>query len=178
VKADVEALLARGGRLDAVSFEVASHPALHPGRSARIRVAGRDAGWLGELHPALAAELELPGTMLFELSLEALIPSKPSFAGFSQLPAVRRDIAMVVTRDIPVASLLARVRATTPPALLRDAFVFDIYTGPQVGNAEKSVAIGLILQDTSRTLTDEEANGVLQEVTAALGREFKARIRQ
>lgn len=178
VKADVEALLARGGRLDAVSFEVASHPALHPGRSARIRVAGRDAGWLGELHPALAAELELPGTMLFELSLEALIPSKPSFAGFSQLPAVRRDIAMVVARDIPVASLLARVRATTPPALLRDAFVFDIYTGPQVGNAEKSVAIGLILQDTSRTLTDEEANGVLQEVTAALGREFKARIRQ
>lgn len=178
VKADIEVLLAQGGRLGELAFEAASHPALHPGRCARIRVAGRDAGWIGELHPALAAELELPGTILFELQLAVLARPRPAYAGFSQLPAVRRDIALLVARDVPAADLLAVVRGATPAALLRDAFVFDIYTGPQVGSTEKSIAIGLILQDTSRTLTDEEANGVLQGVTAALGREFQARIRQ
>jgi len=178
VKADVEALLALGGRRTACGFEAAHHPALHPGRCARIRVEGREAGWLGELHPALAAELELPGAVLFELRVEVLRHPRPVHAAVPVFPAVRRDVAVVVGREVPVARLLAVARAAVPAAILREAFVFDIYSGPQVGNTEKSVAIGLILQDPSRTLTDEDANSALQDVRAALGREFQARVRE
>jgi phenylalanyl-tRNA synthetase beta chain len=177
VKADVEALLGLAGLRAAIAFEAAVHPALHPGRSALIRAGGVDAGWIGELHPSLATELELPGAILFELQLDRLARPRPAYSGVSVFPAVRRDLAVLVGRDVAAAALLAVVRSAAPP-LLREAFVFDIYTGPQVGEAEKSVAIGLILQDTSRTLTDEDANGVLQTVRAALGREFQARIRE
>ena len=76
-------------------------------------------------------------------------------------PSVRRDVAVIVSRDISAAALLDAVRKAAP-ATLREAFVFDIYTGQQIGATEKSVAIGLILQDTSRTLTDEDADGILQ----------------
>jgi phenylalanyl-tRNA synthetase beta chain len=90
---------------------------------------------------------------------------------------VRRDIAIVVSRETPADALLDAVRRAGP-ATLREAFIFDIYMGAQVGATEKSVAIGLILQDTSRTLTDEDADGILQAVRAALRRDFKARIRE
>ncbi len=178
VKADIEALLAMAGRRRVAEFEVAAHPALHPGRCALIRVAGVEAGWLGELHPALATELELPGAVVFELQLCSLQRGRPAYTGFSLFPAVRRDLALLVGREVPAADLIAAIRAAVPATILRDAFVFDIYTGPQVGDAEKSIAIGLILQDTSRTLTDEDANRVLHDVRAALGREFQARIRE
>jgi len=178
MKADVEALLALGGRRGAAGFVAGTHPALHPGRCARIRVSGEDAGWLGELHPSLAAALDLPGAVLFELRIDSLRRPRPVHGGLSVFPAVRRDVAVVVGREVPAAQLLAVARSAVPAAILREAFVFDIYSGPQVGNTEKSVAIGLILQDPSRTLTDEDANGALQDVRAALGREFQARVRE
>ena len=84
---------------------------------------------------------------------------------------------MLVDRKVPGAALLAQVRAAAP-AILQEVFIFDIYTGPQVGEHEKSVAIGLILQDTCRTLTDEDTDQVLQTVRAALGREFQAKTRE
>ena len=130
------------------------------------------------MRPALAAELELPGAVLFELRVEVLRHPRPVHAAVPVFPAVRRDVAVVVGREVPVARLLAVARAAVPAAILREAFVFDIYSGPQVGNTEKSVAIGLILQDPSRTLTDEDANSALQDVRAALGREFQARVRE
>lgn len=178
VKADVEMLLATAGQLAASRFVAERHPALHPGRSARIVVAERPLGWLGEMHPALAAELDLQGAILFELAIDSLQRSRPAHGRLSVFPAVRRDVAMLVARDVPADQLLAVARAAAPQGILRDSFIFDLYMGPQVGDTQKSVAIGLILQDSSRTLTDEDVHGVLQDVRAALSREFQARIRE
>jgi phenylalanyl-tRNA synthetase beta chain len=179
VKADLEALLALGGHGDHATFEAAGHPALHPGRSARV--SGRDGtviGWLGELHPALARELDMPAPVVFEvLAAAVLVRERPGYTGISRLPSARRDVAVVVPRSLPAAELIAVVREAAP-GTLRDAFVFDIYTGRQVGDAEKSVAIGLILQDTSRTLTDEDADCILLTVRQALSDKLKARIRE
>lgn len=178
VKADVEALLARAGALAATIFEPAVHPALHPGRAARVSVDGQAAGWLGELHPALAARLGMPVMVLFELQADVVSAhGAGAYRAASVFPSVRRDLAVVVAREVPAATLLAVVREAAP-AILRDAFVFDIYTGPQVGSDEKSVAIGLILQDTSRTLTDDDASAALDAARAALGHRLQARIRQ
>ncbi len=178
VKADVEALLALAGLQDRASFEAAAHPALHPGRSARVTADGRVIGWVGEIHPGLATRLEMPPAILFELAIGTLAQRPPpACQPLSVFPSVRRDMAVLVGRQVPASALLARVRSAAP-SVLREAFIFDIYTGQQVGDNEKSIAIGLILQDTSRTLTDEDINDVLETVRAALGREFQARIRE
>lgn len=179
VKADLEALLAATGAAADFSFEPAHHPALHPGRSARICRAGHGVGWLGELHPTLRANLHLAGSpVLFEIAVQpAFAARRPDYQGISRFPAVRRDLALVVGRAVPVAALIETVRRAGPPAL-RDVVTFDIYTGPQVGLTEKSVAMGLILQDASRTLTDGDIDQMLESVIAALRREFDARIRE
>ena len=178
VKADVEALLGLTGRAHAMRFEPAGHPALHPGQSARILDDSDPIGWIGEIHPALARELEMPPAVLFEIRASTVVSKdRPAYRPVSRFPSVRRDLAVIVSRDISAAALLDAVRKTAP-ATLREAFVFDIYTGQQIGATEKSVAIGLILQDTSRTLTDEETDGILHRIRAALGSEFQARIRE
>jgi phenylalanyl-tRNA synthetase beta chain len=179
MKSDVEALFALTGVREEFSFQPGWHPALHPGRSAEIRRTGEPVGWIGELHPALTARLELPAPpMLFELAVErAFAACGPKYQGISRFPAVRRDLALVVNRDVNAAALVQAIRQAAP-AVLREVTVFDIYAGPQVGPLEKSVAIGLILQDASRTLTDAEVDRILETVTAAVSREFNARIRE
>lgn len=179
MKSDVEALLALTATREEFSFRPARHPALHPGRSAEIRRADQAVGWIGELHPALTARLELPAPpMLFELTAERAFAARcPRYQGISRFPAVRRDLALVVNRDVNAAALVEAVRQAAP-AVLREVTVFDIYAGPQVGPSEKSVAMGLILQDASRTLTDAEVDRVLAAVTAAVSRQFNARIRE
>ncbi len=180
VKADVEALLKAGGQPGRWKFEEAAHPALHPGRAAQILDGSAPVGWIGELHPAVARDLELPAVtvVLFELQARAATDvAKPVYRPVSKFPSIRRDVAVVVAREVSTAALLDVVRRAAP-IILREAFVFDIYSGPQVGPTEKSVAMGLILQDTSRTLTDDDADGILKAVRAALAREFQARIRE
>jgi phenylalanyl-tRNA synthetase beta chain len=175
VKADVEALLTLGA---GTAFEAGAHPALHPGRCARLVLGGQSVGWLGEIHPRLAAQFDLPGCILFDIDATAVSGrTPPSYRMISRYPSVRRDLAVVVARSVPAGRLLDAVRGAIPGILL-DAFVFDIYTGSPVAATEKSVAIGLILQDTSRTLTDEDADAALHAARATLDREFKARIRE
>lgn len=178
LKSDVEALLSLAGAVTRFSFVPASHPALHPGRCALIRDGERAVGWLGEVHPALAAELEVPAAALFEIDVELVTERRcAQWRPLSRFPIVRRDVALIVDRGLPTAGLLECIRRTAQ-GLLLDAFVFDIYNGPQIATSEKSVAIGLILQDTSRTLTDADADAVVNDVRAALAREFQARIRE
>ena len=178
-KADVESLLAQAGLGSTVRFEAARHPALHPGRSARLAHAdGTVVGWLGEIHPGVARQCEVRSAVLFEAVLSAFsCRGRPAYAAVSKFPTIRRDLAVVVPRALPVQALLDCIRAAAP-ATLRRSVVFDIYTGAQVDDAEKSVAIGLILQDTSRTLTVEDADDILGKVIGALGRDLKARIRE
>ncbi|MBM4196506.1 MAG: phenylalanine--tRNA ligase subunit beta [Gammaproteobacteria bacterium] len=178
-KAVVEALLQLSGAAERVQFLPAEHPALHPGRTAAlVDKSGNTQGLLGELHPVHALALELPGVLLFECSLDFLCRRhRPAYVPVSRFPAIHRDIAVVVPREVPAAAILQCVRQVAT-SIVQSARIFDIYTGRQMAASEKSVAIGLILQDTSRTLTVEDADDILGKVIGALRRDLKARIRE
>ena len=175
-KGDVEAVLGLTGA--EFSFAAAEHPALHPGQCARILRDGREAGWVGALHPGLVRGLDLELTpLLWELDEDLGFAAElPAFEELSRYPAIRRDIALVVDRALPVATLQEAVRAEGG-TLLTESRVFDVYQGEQIDSSLKSVAFGLILQDSSRTLTDHEADAVVAAVVARLESEFGARIR-
>jgi phenylalanyl-tRNA synthetase beta chain len=178
VRADVEALLRSTGSVDSFAFVADSHAALHPGQSARILRDGRPVGWLGRLHPAVERRLELTySAVVFEIETDsALTAVIPRHADISRFPAVRRDLAIVVREAVEVRSLLDRIRASAG-ALLTGLAVFDIYRGRGIDEGFKSVAIGLNLQDISRTLTDDETDAVVARVVADLERELSATIR-
>jgi phenylalanyl-tRNA synthetase beta chain len=115
--------------------------------------------------------------VLFELETESGLRAQlPRHREISRFPAVRRDLAMVVEEAVAAAQLLDRIRASAG-ALLREVTVFDIYRGAGIEIGRKSVAIGLNLQDVSRTLTDEDTDAVVAQVVTDLEREFNATIR-
>jgi len=178
VRGDVEALLRATGDSSAFSFAAEAHPALHPGQTARVRRDGRPIGWIGRLHPEIERRLGLTYSgVVFELETESgLSAVVPRHHEISRFPAVRRDLAIVVDEAIAVQSLLETVRASAG-ALLTDLVVFDIYRGRGIDKGFKSVAIGLNLQDVSRTLTDADTDAVVARVIADLGREHSAAIR-
>ena len=167
VKGDVEALLADADPAR-FAFAAAEHPALHPGQCARIDTRDGEAlGWLGTLHPRLQRELDLErAPLLFELRVEPLRATRlPAYVPVSRFPAIRRDLALIVDENVAADGLLATVRAAAPETL-REAFVFDVYQGKGVDSGRKSIALGLILQGLSRTLTDrdvDEATAVVLE---------------
>ncbi len=178
VKADVEALIAQTGAPQSFRFEAAPHPALHPGQSARILRDGTAIGWLGTLHPEHAGALEISGQpVLFELELDALrAATLPHFQAISRYPAIRRDLAILVDDGVPASDLLhAAVAAAS--AYLVDARLFDVYRGQGVPKGQKSIAMGLILQDYSRTLTDSEVDELMGGVVARLQDQFGANLR-
>ncbi|HVY83420.1 MAG TPA: phenylalanine--tRNA ligase subunit beta [Steroidobacteraceae bacterium] len=178
VKADVEALLAGTGAPSEFTFEADSLSCLHPGRAARIRRGGKDAGWIGELHPTLVREMDLTyPPVLFELDIEALAVVRPAFAEISRFPAVRRDLALVVDEGVPLSALRERV-VSSASKLLRHLRVFDVYRGPGLEPGRKSVALGLIFQDITRTLTDEDADRAVASVVADLRVSLNAKIRE
>jgi phenylalanyl-tRNA synthetase beta chain len=178
VKADLQALFRHCGIDERVAYAAASHPALHPGQSARLMLDGRHLGWLGMLHPRLESELGFDGRVfLFELDQAPLLQrSLAAFQGLSKFPQVRRDIAVVVVDRIACAELVACIRRSAGE-LLRDVVVFDRYQGENIGAGLKSVALGLILQDDADTLTDVRVDAVMQAVVAALANEFQAKLR-
>jgi phenylalanyl-tRNA synthetase beta chain len=179
VKADLQALL---GSL-APRWERAEHPALHPGRSARLVLDGRAVGWLGTLHPAVQQALELPqAPVLFEVEMDALVCRPvPSFEPVSKFPPVVRDLALVVDQSIPAQRLLDEVAAARAEnasgGLLRNVILFDEYRGKGLENKEKSLAIRLWMQDTQRTLNDAEVNDLIAAIVDRVGRSLGARLR-
>lgn len=178
IKADVEALLTLTG--DGASFRFVSeaHPSLHPGQSAAIYRADRRVGWLGTLHPEQAKRLDLTyPVVLFEIELlEGLAARVPQFQEISKYPAISRDIAVIVDEAVTVEALRQLVREQAG-ALLKDLALLSVYRGQQIEKGKKSIALGLNLQDTSRTLTDQDADALVSQVVASLSREFNATIR-
>jgi phenylalanyl-tRNA synthetase beta chain len=130
------------------------------------------------VHPQLAKALDLPtDTLLFELETESAFVDKPSkFKSISKFPSVRRDLAIVVDESVPLAVLQKNVTVSAS-GLLSELRVFDVYRGPGVDSGRKSIALGLILQDSSRTLTDVDADAVMTAVVARLRDELRASIR-
>lgn len=178
VKADVEGLLTLTGASSEFRFEAHAHPALHPGQSARILRGDRAVGWLGALHPEHLRRLDLTyPVFVFELETAAGLASHvPEFQEISRYPAIRRDIAVIVDEGLPVETLRSVVRASAG-ALLKELTVLSVYRGRQFEKGKKSIALGLQLQDTSRTLTDSEADALVTQVTTALGGQLHATIR-
>jgi phenylalanyl-tRNA synthetase beta chain len=174
VKADLDAICApRRPR-----FEAAAHPALHPGRSARVLIDGTPAGWLGELHPRWQQKYELPQpVVLFELEADCLArtplpqPSQPS-----RFPPVVRDIALLVDAGVPAQALLDAVQAEKSP-IVQGVSVFDLYLGQNLPAGKKSLAFRVVMQDTERTLTDGEADSARDALVELWGRRFGAKLR-
>jgi phenylalanyl-tRNA synthetase beta chain len=178
VKADVEAVLRLTGAPEEFRFEAGRHPALRPGRTARILRGDRPAGWLGVLHPELAKRIDKKRVaVVFALELEALAPATlPAFERYSKFPSIRRDLAIVVDTEVSAAALTEAARSAAG-SVLQQVLVFDVYRGEGVDSRRKSVGLGLILQDASRTLTDEDADQKLRSVMQKLESEFGATIR-
>jgi phenylalanyl-tRNA synthetase beta chain len=157
---------------------------LHPGRSATLVVEGRPVGWFGQLHPALAEQLDLPeATHLFQLPLAALLGAatrrnrwQAAFAPFATVPASERDLALLVAAETTAASLLGAIRKAGRP-LLEQVELLDRYEGSQVGEGRCSQAFRLRYRDPSRTLTDEEVERAHAKVREALEKQFKAELR-
>ena len=179
LKADLEALIAATG--DAASFSFVAHEVscLHPGRSAKILRGETEVGWIGELHPALVQELQfIHVPILFELNFDSALGVRTArYAEVSRFPQVRRDIAIVVDESVTLSALRERV-TFAGSRLLRDLRVFDVYRGTGVESGRKSVALGLIFQDISRTLTDEDVDQAVASVVKELRAKLDARIRE
>jgi phenylalanyl-tRNA synthetase beta chain len=179
LKADVEALVALTGRGTAISYMAKPHDALHPGRSAAVMLGNACLGWLGQLHPEISRKLEIEDPpWLFELAIDPSFRSEvPVFKEISRFPAIRRDLAVVLEESTTLDELKKTVNLAAK-GLLRDLYVFDVYRGKGVEPGRKSVALGLILQETSRTLTDAEADAVMALVIARVKGDLKAAIRE
>jgi phenylalanyl-tRNA synthetase beta chain len=175
VKGDLEVLVAPR----ALTTERAEHPALHPGRSARVLVDGEPIGWLGELHPRVVRAFDLPrAAILFEVDLHPLLRRPvPTARPVSRLPVVRRDLAVVVDDELPAQKLLAALSYAKPPVV--DAIrLFDVYRGPGIAPGKKSLAILVLIQDTERTLTDSEIDAAVAQLLRVAVDQFGATLRQ
>ncbi len=179
VKGDVEALLApRVAR-----FVPASHPALHPGRSARVEIDGRVIGFVGELHPQWRQAYELPGTpVLFELDLAALTEQPlPAFQAIPRQQSAWRDIAVIAGEQVSHDVLIETAKAANAQ-LVRSVKLFDVYkpasgASGDMAAGERSLALRLEILDDSTTLTDERIESVKAEVVSALGQRLGVRLR-
>jgi phenylalanyl-tRNA synthetase beta chain len=175
VKNDMEALISPGR----VRLEPVAHPALHPGRGARVIVDDAVIGWIGELHPKWQKKYELPGPLVaFEIDAAPLLRLPSSqYREVSKFPLVRRDLAVTVDEATPVQSLLDGLLRAKPP-IVHDLRVFDVYRGKGIEKGEKGLAFRVLLQDTQKTLTDAEVDAAMVALRKILEQEFGAKLRQ
>lgn len=178
LKGDFESLLARTGSQAGYSFVPAEHPALQPGQTASIELDGVAVGWIGALHPNLSKPLGLKQAVyLLEISLKAVRQVEvPAFAPLSKFPEMRRDLALVVSNETPVADVMALIREKAGDYLTK-LNLFDIYQGKGIDPDRKSLALGLTWQHPSRTLNEEEVNEAVENVIAHLADRIDAQLR-
>ena len=179
VKADVESVLGFAGALDAFTFVPGKHPALHPGQTARIERDGREVGFVGAIHPELSKTLGLDRPVfVFELVLaEVALGKMPKFQELSRFPEVRRDLALLVDREVAASSVLDVIRENAGE-WLTDLRLFDVYQGKGIDPLRKSLAVGLTWQHPSRTLNDDEVNTTTQNILTSLEKRLNATLRK
>ena len=181
VKADVEALFAGLGPDAAPVFTAADHPALHPGRSARIESRGRAVGFVGELHPRWTQRHELPSSpIVFEIEADALMAAAlPVPEAVSRFPTVIRDLAFVVDAALPAAAVMEAIDGSSEgrDARVRHVALFDQYRGKGLNENEKSLAFRFWLQDTRQTLDEPAIESIMRDIVTRLGDGIGARLR-
>ncbi len=182
VKGDVEAILALTRSSQRFMFSVGECEALHPGQSALITRNDRDdrvVGHVGAVHPRLSKALGMKGgVFVFQLYLDELgEPVKPQFEAISKFPSIKRDIAVVVDKSVSAAQI-CQVSSQAAGELLVDLQLFDLYEGEGIDSGRKSLALGLTLQDTVRTLKDEDVDLVMSRVLEELKTNLGASLRE
>jgi phenylalanyl-tRNA synthetase beta chain len=178
IKGDIEALLALTCDAQGYEFSKAEVDALHPGQTAKITKDGVFVGCVGTLHPELERKLGLNGrTLIFELLLsEVLVQKIPEASDISRFPANRRDLAIVVNEDVDAKKVLQLIEKVGGNYLI-DLNLFDVYQGQGIDDGFKSLAIALVLQDTSKTLEEKDITDVIDRVVATLKTELNASLR-
>lgn len=178
IKGHVETLLRASGRFSEFRFVASTHSALHPGQSAAIYCGSKLIGFCGALHPQFEKLFGIKGrAFVFELDLLAIQQRTVPVAGVvSRYPSIRRDIAVLVDRNLAAGEILEVIRKVSANQLV-ELNLFDVYTGDNLPASEKSLAIALTLQAADRTLEDQEVNTLISEVVTALQNEFNAVLR-
>ena len=178
IKGDVESILKLSGDFESFQFQADTHPALHPGQSALIKVQGESVGWVGAVHPSLQKKLGFSSQVyVFELNLELVQRKKlPEFKELSKFPELRRDLAIIIDQELESSAVCETIRSTAGE-YLTDLILFDVYQGKGIDSKRKSLALGLTFQHQSRTLNEEEVNGAIDAVVASLEQKFNASLR-
>ena len=179
IKGDVETLIALGNPVEKFLFDNSEHLSIHPGQCAKITTpSGTEVGYVGALHPRIGQHLGLDGSIfVFELNLDVLQHGMlPKAQALSKFPEVSRDLAMVVSSEVPAAKILANVRENAGD-YLSNSRIFDVYQGDGVEKGKKSIALGLTWQHPSRTLSDDEINKIISSCVKGLHEKFNANLR-
>jgi phenylalanyl-tRNA synthetase beta chain len=178
VKSDIEAVLKLANDTAAIDFVATDHPVLQSGQAANIVRDGKVIGMIGKVHPRHAKIFNLKRpAYVFELNAElAFAATIPVATAISKFPSIRRDIAVIVDAKIS-ADELTKAVAASAPEIITSVRIFDIFTGAGIEAGLKSVALGLILQETSRTLTDDDADSAMAAAVRKLQKDYGAELR-
>ena len=178
IKGDLEMILRFAGDSE-YRFTRSSNAILHPGQGADLTCGGEAMGFVGGLHPAILEKLDInQPVFVFEIETSPILNAKlPNFTEMSRFPSIRRDISITVESNLPVRDLVDSIYSLKNE-ILQEVFVFDVYTGKEVRNNRKSVALGLILQDFSRTLVDEDVEDFVAKVLVQLKEHYNAELRE
>jgi phenylalanyl-tRNA synthetase beta chain len=179
VKGDLEVLFAQAGIANEIEFKAEKHPALHPGQSAGIYYQQKQVGWLGNLHPLLANQLDIEANVvLFSVDLSVLTQptAMSAFAGLSKFPLVKRDVALVVDHAVSYQQLRELALSVKRDWYL-GVTLFDVYAGKGLQEGQKSLALSLHFQDLHRTLTDQEIEACVNEVVSVVSQVTGAQLR-
>ncbi len=178
IKGILESVLGLSDRIN-YRFVKTGNSILHPGQGADLYHNDKLTGFLGALHPSVISDLQLhQPVFVFESELTPILAAKlPKFGEMSKFPSIRRDISLTVDPDIPVQKLIDCIYSIKSK-ILKEVFVFDVYTGKEVRKSRKSVALGLILQDFSRTLVDEDVDKLVVKILEQLEKQHNAFLRE
>ncbi|WP_201540642.1 phenylalanine--tRNA ligase subunit beta [Psychrobacter sp. 1044] len=179
LKHDIEQLLPAQMDSARIRYERSELAFLHPGQSAKLYIDDEYIGWLGQLHPNTAKQLDLPATWVAQLSLAPLLTlarEQHTITTPSKFPQVRRDIAILVDSEISLQTLESTIRAAAGE-LLADLWLFDVYQGDNVPAGQRSLAFALIWQDNAQTLSDDAIKTATDKVVQALTKQHAAKLR-
>ena len=173
VKADVDNLTC--GR---AQYVAATHPALHPGQSAKVMLDGKAIGWIGKLHPKWQQHYQLPkGAVLFELDFSALQQRDvPTYSEVSKFPPIRRDMAVLVHEQVTVGELL-NVMRSEKVEFVTEIGLFDVYRGKGIEENQKSLAFYVLLHDSQKSLVDADADKAMASLLDVVTKQFGAELR-
>lgn len=178
IKGDIEQIFTHLGVLDDITYERSSREFLHPGQSAEVIYQGKSIGFVGTLHPKAQKTLNIDTRVLaFELDIATISQTRlPVAKAISKYPEVRRDISVLMAQGHQASDIISAIRGVSDE-LVTDVRLFDVYIGRNIPRNTKSMAIAIYLQDTTKTLTDEQADAVVAKVTKVLSEQFNAQLR-